>query len=359
MFNGKTTIIVGAGASSEAKLPTGNELKQHIASILDIRFERSVRQISGSTRVFSALEQAVRRDDENEGPGKSGIGLYVSAATRIRDAMPMAISIDNYIDAHQGDKKLELCGKLAIVRSILEAERQSTLYFENEGTNRHPNYPSLEQTWFNRFWQLLTENCRVEQLEERLSSIAFIVFNYDRCIEHFLYHALQTYYGIEADHAASLLRKVEIYHPYGTVGELPWCGESEGPKVDFGGDAEPRQLLDLASQIKTFTEATDPSLSKVDDLRKRLLESHIVLFLGFAFHRQNLRLIKPEGSKHPDSGKVRYFATALGISESDCNRITHDLITLAGARAKLIRINRTLSCCELFDEYWRGLSLDK
>jgi hypothetical protein len=31
---------------------------------------------------------------------------------------------------------------------------------------------------------LLTENCVVQQLDDRLSCISLIVFNYDRCIEH-------------------------------------------------------------------------------------------------------------------------------------------------------------------------------
>ena len=93
-----------------------------------------------------------------------------------------------FFDSHQGDGKLEICGKLAIVRSILEAERSSLLYIDATYENTTLAYEALENTWFNAFMQLLTENCRVDQLEERLASIGLVVFNYDRCIEHFLFH---------------------------------------------------------------------------------------------------------------------------------------------------------------------------
>ena len=38
MFNSKTTIVVGAGASAELGMPVGSELKKTIATKLDIRF---------------------------------------------------------------------------------------------------------------------------------------------------------------------------------------------------------------------------------------------------------------------------------------------------------------------------------
>ena len=350
MFNKNTLIIVGAGASKEAKVPTGNELKQNIANSLDIRFAHGVQQISGHPYIYNALREAIKRN----GASASDIELYLRTAWRIRDAMPQAISIDHFIDAHQGDQKLELCGKLAIVQSILQAERNSSLFFEIEEGSRTLDYRSLEETWFNRFMQLLTENCRVNQLEQRLSTIAFIVFNYDRCIEHFLYHSLQTYYGISPNEAASLVKRIAIYHPYGTVGALPWYQERH--QIDFGTEPDPRRLLDLASQIKTFTEGTDPNSSDVTDIRNRVAKSQIVIFLGFAFHRQNLDLIKPR-TKHLNREDVRYFATAKGISKSDCEIISTDLVKLAGVRRNHVSLQNELTCYELFKEYWRSLSL--
>lgn len=352
MFQKKSVLVVGAGASKEVNLPTGRELKQRIASHLDIRFERSgIRKIGGDDIIYEAIRHIVSRNN----PKSNDTSEYLRSSWRIRDAMPQAISIDNFIDAHQGDRKLELCGKLAIARSILEAERNSLLYFDiSRGGRSAPNYQSFENTWFNSFMQLLSENCRADSLEERLSSISIIVFNYDRCIEHFLYHSLQTYYGITSDRAAALVRGIKIYHPYGTVGELPWYGGAR--TIEYGGEPSPKQLIELASQIKTFAEGTDPDSSDVAAIRKAMANSHIVLFLGFAFHRLNLELIRPFHDAHASTRDIRYFATGKGVSKSDCEAIRSDLVNMMRAGHENVLL-KDLTCSQLFKEYWRSLRL--
>ena len=47
IFEKKTLTVVGAGASSQAKLPTGSELKRKIAKLLDLKFPNGYRQNSG------------------------------------------------------------------------------------------------------------------------------------------------------------------------------------------------------------------------------------------------------------------------------------------------------------------------
>ena len=126
MFQSKTLIVVGAGASKEARLPTGNELTATIASKIDIRFSEFSGQSSGDHEITAALKS--HATDVDRQPGV--INPYLHACRRIRDAMPQAISIDSFIEDHQGDEKIELCGKLAIVQSILEAERKSFLFFD-------------------------------------------------------------------------------------------------------------------------------------------------------------------------------------------------------------------------------------
>ncbi len=351
MFNKKTLIVVGAGASKEANLPTGYELKQRITSILDIRFKDGFKQFSGDYLVYDALREAVKAED----PNVCDINPHLYVARQIRDAMPQAISIDNFIDAHKGNKKLELCGKLAITRAILEAERKSSLFIDPNKYKATLKYPSLEGTWFNFFMQLLTENCTLSQLEERLSTIALIVFNYDRCIEHFLYHSLQNYYGLDSDQAGTLVKKIQIYHPYGTVGSLPWYRGIS--RIEFGAEPNPKQLIELASQIKTFTEGTDPNSSDITRIRNQMAESHIVIFLGFAFHRLNLDLIRPPDNSNSSQNDVCYYGTAKGMSKSDCDVLLLDLMEFGKARRENIAIRNDLTCGELFQEYWRSLSL--
>ncbi len=195
MFNSKTLFIFGAGASKEAGLPTGNELTATIANMLDIKFDFDLTQFSGDHVIAQALHHHVQGADGRGGDFDS----YQQAAWLIRDAMPQASSIDSFIDAHQGNEKVKLCGKLAIVRSILEAELNSHLFFDDRKRDAKLNFANLQETWYNNFSRLLVEGCPNENVYNLFDNVSFIIFNYDRCIEQFLFNAVQNYYAIEPD----------------------------------------------------------------------------------------------------------------------------------------------------------------
>jgi len=347
MASKKTVYVIGAGASMEANLPTGTELKDNISTLLDIRFD-AFTPISGDRYITEALRIHCNQRDGSD------FNQHLCAAWRIRDAMPQAISIDNFIDTHSDDEKIELCGKLAIVRSILQAESKSLLHINNSNIHNKMNFKALESTWYSGFMKLLTENCRKEDLPERLKSIALIIFNYDRCIEHFLFHSLQNYYGINNDDAAALVNQIEIYHPYGTVGTLPWQGSHN---VEFGAKPQSPTLLELADDIKTFTEGTDPNVSKIISIRKNVSEAENIVFLGFAFHDLNMTLLSPESITPGYLRVTTCFGTAKGISDSDCEIIRNNLNNFSGNKISGMHINNKLDCTSLFKEYWRSLSL--
>lgn len=346
---GKTVFIIGAGASKEAGLPIGTELKKMIANALDIRFQDLGRMVSGDNDVYQALlEKVSDAQDQN-----ALLQSLQRAGWRIRDAMPQAISIDNFIDTHSENKHIELCGKLAIVRTILEAEANSTLAIDRRQNNGQIRFENLSDTWFNGFFQRLSENCKPADLKHRLKSVALIIFNYDRCIEHYLYHAFQNYYSMSLQEAAQLLGGLEIYHPYGVVGALPWLSSNNA--IEFGATPSAHRLLSLAGQIKTFTEGTNEQSSEVNSIRRNMRESHRLVFLGFAFHKLNLDILVPNASTAPPAGR-RVLATAHGISGSDVNVIAEDLATRGVLVAKDIQIRNDLKCSQLFGEYSRTLS---
>lgn len=342
MQNKKIVFVIGAGASSEVDLPTADKLKNTISRMLDIRYEDGTHRSSGDIRVVEAL--GIRSRGE-----KSDINEYFYAARRISAAMPQESSIDNFIDTHKDDKKIELCGKLGIACSILNAERASRLYIDNSNIYNRLDFSTIEKTWYASFLKLLTKACSVENLPERLSVLTFIVFNYDRCIEHYLYNSLQNYYGLEPNQAAELTSKIKIYHPYGVVGSLPW---QAGQPVSFGAQPSAGQILNSASQIKTFTEGTDYNTSQIQDIRNNIAQADTLIFLGFAFHTLNIKLMiqQPLPLKN-----LTCFGTAKGISDSDCMIIRDDLQQLGFDKSKLT-INNKLDCFNLFEEYSRSLS---
>lgn len=347
----KLTLVVGAGASRELGLPTGAELKVEISELLDIRFEHGITRISGDLEIFEALQLAAR-----EGPQPHDVNPYLKAARHIRDALPQAISIDNFLDAHPGEKKMELCGKLAITQSILTAERNSILYIDRQASRATLPYKKIDGSWLNSFFKTLTENCRIEGLKKRLSEVAVVSFNYDRCIEHYLYHALQNYYGITAELAVECLNELEVHHPYGAVGKLPWQ-TSERPKVDFGANVGSHRLLELSKAIKTFTEGADPQSQETVNIKKSIASAQRVIFLGFAFHRLNMRLISPSIAPTGIDKSRKFFATAKGISGADCDIITKEISELWGVGETSVDLRNDLVCGRIFPEYTRSLSM--
>lgn len=335
--------MIGAGASKEANLPTGYELKAKVATLLDIFFDFN-QQKKGDHQIVSALRALVKTQEGNSGD----INPYISEAWHIRDALPQAISIDNFIDSQRGNEKIAICGKLAIVKSILEAEKHSSLYYDKYGRTPGINFINLESTWYLPFFQLLTESCEASDLEDRLRSVVLIIFNYDRCVEHFLYHALQNYYRISANSAAELLKAMCIYHPYGSVGALPW-GINSG-SMDFGADANSNQLLELTNRIKTFSEGTDPEASYVNEIKMHMGTAEKLVFIGFAFHKLNMELIRPEYIENVP----KCYATTFGISESDKEVICSQINGLYKEQV-YIRMAST-ECCKFFTEFWRSLA---
>jgi hypothetical protein len=353
MLNHKTVMVIGAGASQEAELPTGAELKEKIARLVDIRFGGGGYTVtSGDLTVIEAL-----RHHAHATTGNRNINPLLPACRRIADAMPHAISIDNFIDIHPGDANIAICGKLAIARAILVAERHSLLKEPLDG--RRVDVGTVEKTWFNSFLQLLSEGCPEERLEDRLSSLSLIIFNYDRCFEHFLYHGLQTVYGMNGARAAQLVNGMTIFHPYGTVGDLPWRTPAV-PGIEFGAEPSPADLLRLSQQLKTFTEGTDPEASDIVAIRRLMLEAGVLVFLGFRFHRLNMQLLIPEefGTRKHAAGARKVFATGRGSSKSDCKIVANELEKLlGGVSSGDIHIDSEHECRKLFQEHWRALSM--
>ncbi|MCD4813844.1 hypothetical protein K8S19_09170 [bacterium] len=118
----KTVFIIGAGASAEVGLPVGNLLKLQIAGLLNIEYDHV--QTKGDRKIGEALENKFASV-------QGALQKHVEAARCIRNALPSAPSIDNFIDSHRGNESIELCAKLAIIRSILTAEKNSMLFVDS------------------------------------------------------------------------------------------------------------------------------------------------------------------------------------------------------------------------------------
>ena len=345
MFKSRTVFVVGAGASVEIGLPTSNQLKAHIAKLLGFRFDRRD-VVSGDYAIAASLREYLNREGR-----RSEINDYFKAAQSIAAAMPQALSIDNYLDTVQ-NHRAETCGKLSIVRAIIEAERKSRLYIDEPKT-RKIRFGDLTETRYHSFFQLLSEKIRIGDVQKLFSNTSFIVFNYDRCIEYFLLHALMNYYLLGRDEACALINNLRINHPYGTIGNLPGFG-TEAQSVPFGGsDHHPIDIMTLAGQIKTFAERIEDRNS-LDAIHEEIRSADTLVFLGFAFHESNMDLIHPRTA----CSAKRVFATAFGISKSDCEVIEGEIRRLLSRKPQHLRVElrSDLKCGGLFGEFQRTIT---
>lgn len=135
------------------------------------------------------------------------------------------------------------------------------------------------------------------------------------------------------------------------MGSLPWLNINN--PTEFGMKPTAQQLLKLSKEIKTFTEGTDPDSSAILSIRNLMNETARLIFLGFAFHKLNMKLLKPTESEYKKFQNRYCFATAYDVSESDQHVITGQIKSLLPGI--MIRMSN-LSCVDFFKEYWRSLS---
>lgn|GEM_PF-584306 len=292
MIRKQTTFVLGAGFSCEVGMPLGVALKDQIIAVL----RRAISDEPGH-----ALLLALRTGNENANR---------SACRTLIDALPLAVSIDNLVEHRSDDPALVHCAKVGIAAAILQAESKSELriihpaqrsYQSRTVRVRHssddeivdaPRLSRAGQSSFFSIFQILMPGVPKSQLRDSLQSLSFINFNYDRCLEHFLYYALQTHSSLSPTEAGELVDSIPIWHPYGTVGRLPWQRNTLGSAIDFGTVGDSTDLVTAASQLRTFSEEIEESES-LSELRGAISNAQRLVFLGLAWNEQNMRLLEP------------------------------------------------------------------
>lgn len=94
--------------------------------------------------------------------------------------------------------------------------------------------------------------------------------------------------------------------------------QGEGPSVRFG-QRDFQTLGPVAAQIRTFTEQIQEG-DELNAIKNAVKTADRIVFLGFAFHRQNASLLACAIQDHTE-----ILATTLGISVSDRRVIRQEL----------------------------------
>lgn len=310
MLHRKTTFVLGAGASFDFGFPTGDSLQGRITELL--RKTEDSRRFQ-SEIIWDGIQPLLQ---EQSWPSK--VSSLLRAAERITNGMPVAASIDNFLHTHQNDDEAVFLRKLAIAAAILSGEQKSFLR-RSLRSNRRPSPLHQEiykDSWYNPFIKMLTAGTLSDNPNALLDNVSFIVFNYDRCLEAILIHAIMGYYAIEHDAASDIIANCTILHPYGSLGSL----DAKSSNFVPFGDPHP-SLYEISSGIRTFTESVESDL--VNEIRSVISNSDTIVFLGFGFLAQNMQLLKPNDDVARRA--TRIHATTRGLSPSDTEVVRQKL----------------------------------
>jgi hypothetical protein len=183
-------------------------------------------------------------------------------------------------------------------------------------------------------------------LDRLFDNVTVICFNYDRCIEHYLVHALSTHYRMSAEDAKRLVLRLRMLRPYGSLG-----GYLEG-EVKFGnlhlpvGDA-------ILTSLRTYTEKIEDKKG-LRAIRVAIAAAEVIVFMGNAYHPNNMRLLG-SGANPPKVGRI--YGTRAGIiSDADLQCVKRLLPRLNGfPKTHDARYFFARTCTDLFEEYSRSL----
>lgn len=302
MLTKSTVLVLGAGSSAEFGLPAGDKLARDIESRTNFSFRYGGEMISGDQELYETLR--TRYPEQNH---------VFRAGRTISKGLPFSRSIDDFLYNHGNDNCIVHVGKAAIVQSILAAEKGCGLIglLEHDEEDRRRTLQSLSESWLHKLFAFLVTDVRKSDVSRIFEGLKIINFNYDRCVELFLFHALQQAYALSDSNAADVMKTLNISHPYGQPSLLPWQAVSGA--VEFGSTLRGAQLLAATERVKTYTEQAHDEEDK-ERWRMHIAECDQIVFLGFAFHRQNVELLKTT-----EQGTLRpaILATSYGVSGSD------------------------------------------
>jgi hypothetical protein len=303
LFRPNTLIVLGAASSADFGFPLGRTLKSDIGKLLDVRFNDygEMDPLSDSQRVFFGnLFGNADRDYRHQ---------IHEAARVVSRGVGLAASIDNFLEMRQDNPLVNEVAKAAIVQIIAWHEAKEPRLQALRRQRHGSTTPNFDNSWLQEFAHICFTGTPKAKLDENLSRVSFISFNYDRCVSQFIRIAIELLYSAEPEEAARLAQTALILHPYGSLGSL---AENSRDRFDFG-KLPGSNLSALTARIRTFTEGLNEENALLK-IKNQVAAADRIVFLGFGYHQQNLDIltVDPTTSKRHRT----ILGTSMGISDS-------------------------------------------
>lgn len=317
-------------------MPSGPELVARIASALDFaRYDAELQ-----TRDSTLMKQYLAKAGARVGGGEE---IMHAAALRIRTAAKMGGSIDALLEQHNNDQNVLLCGKLAIVHFICQAEAKSTLRLTPRVEGDLPLQG--QESWLYQLATLITSDVPRSQAERCLDDLTVVSFNYDRSLEHFLPYAFVMAFGMTLQEAQRLIAaKLKVLRPYGAVGRLPWQ-PGDMPDCEWGTE-NPWNMHNLAGQIKTLSEQQN-NRQLIMALQNAVASAKRLVLLGFGFQPQNIDLLFDRGLSH----QPEVLMTLYDMAPTNRNAVIKTVKRKTGLERDDQLMVMTARCYEMMRDY--------
>jgi hypothetical protein len=207
--------VLGAGASSEFNFPIGWGLLRAVVDDFNIGLQN--RKTLKDHFPFSDVQ----------------IDSFRTA---------LDLSGENSVDAFLEKRRdfMEL-GKLMTAIVLIGLEKTSKLFEGSAGEN-----------WM----RYLLGRMRAPSFQDfHKNEVAFITFNYDRSLEHFLCTTLASAYGKTEVEAGEVVKGIPIIHLHGQLGYLPWQQKADNRAYDTKID---KDILEMCiREIKVIHEGVE------------------------------------------------------------------------------------------------------
>ncbi len=271
MITTRTLFILGAGASKPYGFPIARTLYDQIAAG---EFELAPDDFGRTTltKLRTTMKQA-----------------FCSA---LRDCG--MTSVDRFLEYR---RDFEAVGKYAIASVLIKKEQPETLFRA---------VPA--EDWYRRIFSSMASPLN----DFHRNQVAFVTFNYDRSLEHFLTSALASLHGGDAPAAMEVARKLRIVHLYGTLGDY----FEQTPLFRVYNPLPHPAFIDRAAKsirISTHETVENGRFSALDELFE-WAQRVVILGVGFTDHENIRRLgLQRLAPARP------LLATRLGLTDLECS----------------------------------------
>ena len=230
------------------------------------------------------------------------------AMGRIVNSLNAAASIDQFVDEWRDVPKVAEVAKIAIAVQLLAAEKASVLSKLGRDAPSNPQVlRQLGETWLGTISSKVGGSLPRRQFRDCLGRTAFITFNYDRSLEWYLVHYLNTSLNVPYEEAVGYVRDMPIIHVYGSLGD-PF----KAPHLTFGAPHQTAYQSSLS--IKTYSEEIHSR--EAHRIAEILADTKNIIFLGCAMHQQNMNILFPHNFP-----RANVYATCYGMRQKKMEEI--------------------------------------